>query len=851
MDKDYLELLQFLKKLGLEDISKTEKRALYTRLKNGTNLENLKKELEVLYSLNRVLIDSYTSVSLANMLKINNDIDSNLLVKLYMLYSSIKSKGLSRIDTIRQFKSLSYDILLENKNTNLQIQSLVKSTITQLQMQKESLYLIMLDKNKADALINNCYKRARLSLQKCQISNLENVVWCLKNNFSLTDDELVKISSQCGTLFALSSASKLVNLNKTLNDFKNYISNQLKITNKSIAASKLLDKSFKEILTTSGTLANADTKTLEDMIRFLKGEELGLVSKNALGVMSKLKGNFTPGQLAKIYSKSITSLDTSVNKIADSCLNIYEAYAKHYGVNLSLDNFVNGRNFVSLTTLRKEDYQENGKIDKIFEMLSPFITKSNMKNLLENNFGFLRASVLEVKLGIQEAILESKNNDELQRNLLKRIRGQFSRNVGSYVNVNRESSIIVDKSKQIKINDMQEDDILDVLKKLETSEKEIEEWKNSWNKEDKEIRNLQVQIDLEDFLAQLEDLKEIGNIGFATLETYIEEIDIIKSLYRDIVNKYNEILASNRLNKNLKEISSKVEKAIDEVAFIINKDIDHVINEYSLMIKGVNEELEKVNVSKSRYTNLDQRIKSLEDEILAKGISKEVLDQDKKKIEQLYAFISQNQVEFEYTLSQEKLADASTNTLYDLLFEKEQRSVGNDPMSIVNNKYLSAYYMFKLYANILFRDGLVFASDEVEGLEEVEPEDENMPYSEYRLYLDDDAREIADTVYEIYSENTTIRDNIYKNLLSRLEKYNVDFTGLNSIKKCISALHKIRVKLANENTQNINLLQAKTSLIKQREALNILEIENEIKKLEISISEYEKEISKWNDLKIK
>ena len=97
-----------------------------------------------------------------------------------------------------------------------------------------------------------------------------------------------------------------------------------------------------------------------------------------------------------------------------------------------------------------------------------------------------------------------------------------------------------------------------------------------------------------------------------------------------------------------------------------------------------------------------------------------------------------------------------------------------------------------------------------------------MPYSEYRLYLDDDARKIADKVYEIYSENTSIRDGIYKNLLARLEEYNADLSGLNSIKKCISALHKIRVKLVNENTQNINLLQAKNSLIKQRELLNIL-----------------------------
>ena len=185
MGSDLQKMLEYLKELGLTEISEEEKRVLAKQLSNVKNIDQAKKELELLYALNRMLISSYQKVSLTNMYKINENIDANTILNLFVQYQMIKSKSNDSYTCFENFKKVVEEILINEKSVNEKIKKDANEVMDKTIVLKNALYMTMLDKSKADRIIRNCINRSTHFFANCDAHNLKKLVDCLKRDFSV------------------------------------------------------------------------------------------------------------------------------------------------------------------------------------------------------------------------------------------------------------------------------------------------------------------------------------------------------------------------------------------------------------------------------------------------------------------------------------------------------------------------------------------------------------------------------------------------------------------------------------------------------------------------------------------
>ena len=353
-------LFKYLKELGLEGLTQNEKRNIHKTFFEYENMELVKREIELLFAVNRALISSYETVSVNNILSLYRSTDTDLLIKLYSVYAEIKGKSKDELEARRNFKKAVTEIMNVNEVVNEEVARTVNDTFKKSLELKESLYLTMIDKNKADKLFNNCIRRSKNFIRDCEYRNLEKIIYCLKKDFSFTDEELVSISSRCASFFVASNVSKINNLYKGLDEFKEFINSQSNKMSTALEVKKLLDKDFKEVLKESSSVATIAPENLNKTLKFLMGEKLGNLT--ACGKKTfELRGDFTPIQLAKIYNESITTLGVSVEKISDVASNISDVYKRTYNKELDLrsvpsTNQMTGTMTATITLEGKDKY---------------------------------------------------------------------------------------------------------------------------------------------------------------------------------------------------------------------------------------------------------------------------------------------------------------------------------------------------------------------------------------------------------------------------------------------------------------------------------------------------------------
>ena len=628
----YNEVLNYLKELGLEELSKEEKLILRSKLEGVNNPFQIKKELEMLYILNRILLSSYQKVSLENMYKINDSLDAQIIVKLFMEYQQIKNKCSDRFTCINQFKKVIEEIVFNQKRANIEVKRNAKKAMDQSILLNDALYLTMLDKNKADKLLANCIRRSSNFLINCDKENLRILIECLKNNFKLTDDELVNISSRCATFFASASAGKINNLYVMLNEYKDFVKERLDHKKEKEALS-LLNRDFKDILTNSSLIAAADSDKVAETIKFLMGEELGKIT-HQVGKYSKLKGDFTPSQLAKIYDKSITSLAMGADHIFDFVSNISLVYTDVYGKDLDVNGLINGRNFSGLSRLSKVDFIKGGKAYDILMLLKPFVSADNMEKLLKNHVAFLNCSLDEVKIGLKNALMDSNNPEELQRNILSKIRNSFDTNAGDFVEVERRKSVAVGSLNKVEVNALQEDEMGEYLSKLGAQTSEIDRWKHNWNKESKEYRDLEIECELEEILDDLKVVEELIPFSFSSVDDFLKENDEVNNLLKQIQERYSN---SNlvKLNKKLSKLADEAKEKINLMKTKIDENYDKAIGYLYQQSNGLSLELEKASHEAKVYELDCDKLELLDAQLEEFDIDEDALEGVKLHIESI------------------------------------------------------------------------------------------------------------------------------------------------------------------------------------------------------------------------
>lgn len=848
MSANETRLINYLYNLGIKNISEQEKEKLFSMYANRQDFGMIEKELDLLYALNKILIGTYSKVCLNNMIKISNDIDDDMVMNLFFLYENIKRRGFKGVDCLSEFSKASYQILKNNKKTNLIVKKILFDEFNKVESIKNVLYFGMLDKEKADKLFDNCLKRSKLFLSQCDSKNLLTIINCLKNNFNFSDDELVEVSSKCATFFAFSSANKITNLEKTINDFKMFIFQGLVEMKASKKVYKLLDKNFKDILLNSATIASSNSKFVNDTIKFLMGESVGAITNDYTTSACLIRGNFTPAQLAKIYNNSITSLSMGVDKISDVCMNVASIYKRYYSNELDLTKLINGRNFTGIEQLTKDDYdyQKSNKITQIFDLLTPFFDGNEFEKLLQNNLSFLIATEDEVKIALKEAILSSKDSKELKKNILHKIKNHFDRYQNQFSDIQRDEGVVVDSANKVSLKDLNEDNIVDFLSNIKVIPEEIEKWKEEWNKETRELKIVELEVNLENILSQLNDLEELIPFSYPTLEAFNEETSLVRNLLIDLVNNYKSLQLIKPMTKNVKELVKSINTKIENVKEKIDNNYDLLISSYKQQLAGLNDNLSQVNSKIIKHRNDLSKLDEVTLELLSyqeKGMSLEELDKMLKHAEDsITALQDIRKKSKEY----DKLGKEYMNRFSDEL--DVDKSFQNNEHIFIHDRYKNSNYMRILFVNALINSGLVERTElSMKLYSVIDEEDKNKDYQEFRKLLSYRLVSFGDKIVEYYTKSMDL-DTVERKkiIMNSINFFNLEYTEEETIKELskklddyvngIDEIHTKVVKLTRqkENISNNNQQEVIDGLIEELERLtnNISLVNKSIEELD-------------------
>lgn len=836
-------LLKFLRDLGISNLTKNEKKTLGTMINERKNINIVQKELELLYVLNKVLIESYSTVSFNNMMQVYKDIDDDLLLQLFITFNQIKSKSLDNKTAIVRFRKVCEDVLKNNKKVNFAIKSMLNEEISKIESIRNVLYFGMDDREKADKLFANCRKRSKHFLNNCDVNNLSNLIDYVKKNYHLSDSELVDISSRCATFFVFSSAGKIKKLDDVIEDLKTFIITTTKGKDESSKVSKLLGRDFKDIITNSSTFVTSNLENVQNTIRFLKGESISMINPDFLhSEVGNVKGEFNAGQLAKIYNESITSINTSVDKIANVCLGVSSAYKRAYGKELPFDGFINGRNFASISQLRNEDFDGSGKINEIFELLKPFVREDEMVNLLENNLGFLIAETPEVKRSLKNALLISRNNDELKINVLSKIKNHFDTNGGmDFSKFAKTTPIAVDKAKKVILNDMEEEQIVDLLEKLSSSEQEIESWKSKWKDETKELHDLGIEIELTEISESLDVLEEMISNQSMIYDEFVQEQIVMKNLFEEVLNKHYKVISENKLNKHLKEIDEKVNDKIESTMLKFDESVNKMIKYYSDSLTDLNKSLSLINAEKNKYQELQLKIESLENELLKLEITEQSLKNQSEIIADLTNLLKESDKKHKMAYGIEDKTNQLVDAFYDKLTEINPIDINEFTFDALKDIHVDDYqdpnYLFKLFLLCLLKDDLIY-DDMSEEEKEVNPKDRDMNYNRYKVLLTEDQRYLADMIYNGFTFSAGAKSEIFDALVDALEDHKVDVSGINTIKKATAAIYKLTEGYKKKHSKEYNLFNSRKILENQVTKFDIDGLDNQYQNLNDTISDY-------------
>lgn len=829
----YSDLINILKRWGIESISKSEGEALFRRFANNENAEN---ELEFILFLNKAMITSYSKVTVTNMLQIYKNIDGDLLRKLYGVYEEIKDKSIDELDSLRKFEQIAKNILAVNNKVNEEIAQMANDAFKRSVELRNSFYLIMSDKDKADEAYENCCNRSKVFIRQCECAHLEELLLYLKRYFSFSDDELVNISSKCSTFFALSSASKIDGLYRSIEQFRNFIKDNI---GENQELSKLLAKDFKDIISGSSSIGVYSVSSVDKTIRFLCGEKLGDLAEVPEGLRN-IRGNFTPVQLAKIYNDSITSIGVSVEKVAAVYLGVARAYKEAFKRDIDIDNLINGRNFSSLLQLDKVDYSDNNKLDEIFKMLSMFFSADDMESLLKNNMGFLSASVDDVRKGLQEAILTSSDEESAKKNVMKMIRSHFDRRSKELpvIRYKTRTGISVGGLHKVTVKSMGQDDMAVVLASLQVDADQIASWKKKWEEEE-EYKNLEVLETLEEIEGDLEDIEEMSAIYFESVEQFLAEVMLVKGLFDDVYSRFLTIMLSEEsYSEEVKTMIDTMYSRVDLLSNRINNNIQIVIDRYSEEVAKLNSTLSEKNAKMKKIDSDSDEL----DDLLVRIRDEQITEENIKEFS-----------EFIDTISKE---DKDTLALYKKIHGEVERAGEEQINEFV--AYTIRTYKGKDFGEpfnpldptpkicvefmlVLDKAGVLDYQRKTNfGTEDI-PREDIPSYEVFRKKLDTKQREITDVVYELFKNKEEWRLSILRDIRELFKSVGRDASVIKDdmfMEEASAQVRELIKAMKQTDMMNRAILSKRDRLLKRDFEGERASLSQEIETLSTQLNEY-------------
>ena len=830
MSKDDAKIMAALEKMGIKKLSKEDAnsvREFFSTRSLNTGLS----ELEVFYYINKSLLKTYGSVSIQNMMRIYKETDFEMILQFFAEFYDLKSKSLDEKEFMKEFRKFVKKIYYRNTETTKKIKSVVEEELSKLETVKNALYLGIGNEKVADQLFDNCTKRSKLFLDMCDADNLADLVLYLKNNIKLSNNELLDISSRCATFFANSSTKKIMELKSTLESLKRYIKKNLTVADKE----SNVNKSFKDIILNTPSFFVSNYEVVNNTVKFLQGASLGELMENIPDELLDFKADFNAEDILDIFDNSITSLSISVDKIASVSINVSKVYKSVFGQELPLQGLINSNNFNSITQLTNEDFDINGKIKEVFNLLKPFLDAEGMEILLKKDFSFLIASSEEVKNSLKDAIFNSKNPEEVKYNVMKKIKNHFDHYESGYYVPSNSVKKHKNKKRKTQIKEINREDIELFLTTIDASEAEIKEWQEKWN-EEREYKQLEVEYELENILEGIHYLEsEALNIRFNDVADIDAQGDVFNSMLEDAILKKEEALFRCVANQEIQDVNEKIDLAVKKVRDNFDFKVDEFLEEFKDRIKLLNTNINDLNIAKNDIDAKITKNEEMKNILVEQGINAESLVSEKENIEALEDVLEIYRKENERAdIFYKKAMAVITN--FDETFVKNS-DLFNTQFQSGFSRFNDPGYVLYMLTHILVKDGYMHKSIIEDIALKIEEEDINMSIDNLKTKLSPKQQTLVEEIYSSFKTCDDISSNAFAELLEAAVLFGVDYTSTNTyegVERLVK--RKIRSMIAEHNNRK-DLLTRQEKYEKSIDIKKMEDIKMEVEKLNESIGE--------------
>ena len=218
--------------------------------------------------------------------------------------------------------------------------------------------------------------------------------------------------------------------------------------------------------------------------------------------------------------------------------------------------------------------------------------------------------------------MTSDNKQDVKANVLHSIKTHFGRYEGLNKDIERGPGISVGGLKKVEISDVEKEELVVILRKLHTDKEEIEIWQSKWNNEERELKDLEVQLELEAIDEELENIKELAKNIYGNISRYEEENAILMDLLKEIAERKDAILINNKISRDNEKLLSKVKYKIAVAESMINQNVDSAIRIYNENIAELKEILLKEKQKREKYDIAFKEYSAQLGRLEADGISK-------------------------------------------------------------------------------------------------------------------------------------------------------------------------------------------------------------------------------------
>ena len=167
----------------------------------------------------------------------------------------------------------------------------------------------------------------------------------------------------------------------------------------------------------------------------------------------------------------------------------------------------------------------------------------------------------------------------------------------------------VETLNKVGVKDIDEEEIKKALERLEADSEDIENWEKKWSKDDKEYRNLEIQVELEDLRSEITSALEFLKIDFINIDQYVSETMVVKEMLEELEKKYASILEGKKLNRQLSLLSDSCKWQLDKLQEGVNNNLNVVISMYEGEKKAMVAELGQCLAKLSKLKTLDEKRK--------------------------------------------------------------------------------------------------------------------------------------------------------------------------------------------------------------------------------------------------